>query len=63
MSKKIEGILTAIVTTFDENGDFCPKRMRKQVQRQLNNGNSVFCNGTNGFNTARKDQSYRSLCR
>lgn len=48
MSKKIEGILTAIVTTFDENRDFCPKRMRKQVQRQLNHGNSVFCNGTNG---------------
>ena len=48
MSKKVEGILTAIVTTFDDNGDFCPKRMRKQVQRQLTNGNSVFCNGTNG---------------
>lgn len=48
MSKKIEGILTAIVTTFDDNGDFCSKRMRKQVQRQLRNGNSVFCNGTNG---------------
>ncbi|XKM14411.1 dihydrodipicolinate synthase family protein [Orbaceae bacterium ac157xtp] len=48
MSKKIEGVLTAIVTTFDDNGDFCPKRMRKQVQRQLTNGNSVFCNGTNG---------------
>lgn len=48
MSKKIEGILTAVVTTFDDNGDFCAKRMRKQVQRQLKNGNSVFCNGTNG---------------
>ncbi|MWN06461.1 dihydrodipicolinate synthase family protein [Gilliamella sp. Pas-s95] len=48
MTKKIEGILTAIVTTFDDNGDFCPKRMRNQVQRQLANGNSIFCNGTNG---------------
>lgn len=48
MRKKIEGVLTAIVTTFDDNGDFCPKRMRRQVQRQLSNGNSIFCNGTNG---------------
>ncbi|QIQ21180.1 dihydrodipicolinate synthase family protein [Zophobihabitans entericus] len=48
MSKKIEGVLTAIVTTFDDNGDFCATRMRKQVQRQLKNGNSIFCNGTNG---------------
>lgn len=48
MTKKIEGVLTAVVTTFDDNGDFCAKRMRKQVQRQLNNGNSIFCNGTNG---------------
>ncbi|GAA5109051.1 dihydrodipicolinate synthase family protein [Orbus sasakiae] len=48
MTKRIEGVLTAIVTTFDDYGDFCPKRMRKQVQRQLNNGNSIFCNGTNG---------------
>ncbi|WP_294832985.1 dihydrodipicolinate synthase family protein [uncultured Gilliamella sp.] len=48
MSKKIEGILTAIVTTFDDNGNFCPSRMRKQVKRQLHHRNSIFCNGTNG---------------
>lgn len=48
MTTKIEGVLTAIVTTFDENGEFCAKRMKKQVQRQISHGNGIFCNGTNG---------------
>ena len=48
MSKKINGVLTAIVTTFDKNGDFSPRAMRSQVQRQLGCGNGIFCGGTNG---------------
>ncbi|MGG4662014.1 dihydrodipicolinate synthase family protein [Providencia vermicola] len=48
MTTKIEGVLTAIVTTFDENSEFCAKRMKKQVQRQISHGNGIFCNGTNG---------------
>ncbi|WP_413742978.1 dihydrodipicolinate synthase family protein [Sodalis sp. RH15] len=48
MSKKISGVLTAIVTTFDNNGDFSPSAMRLQVQRQLGYGNGIFCGGTNG---------------
>ena len=44
----IEGVLTAVVTTFDDAGEFCPTRMKRQVQRQIACGNGVFCNGTNG---------------
>lgn len=48
MKNKIEGVLTAVVTTFDDNGKFCAERMKKQVNRQIDNGNGIFCNGTNG---------------
>ncbi|MCZ4061611.1 dihydrodipicolinate synthase family protein [Pantoea sp. LMR881] len=48
MSKKINGVLTAIVTTFDSNGAFNPVTQREQVKRQLNAGNGIFCGGTNG---------------
>ncbi|MCH4994725.1 dihydrodipicolinate synthase family protein [Pectobacterium carotovorum] len=48
MSKNITGVLTAIVTPFDNQGEFNPAAMRLQVQRQMRYGNGIFCNGTNG---------------
>ena len=48
MNKKINGVLTAIVTTFDREGAFDPVRQREQVRRQINAGNGIFCGGTNG---------------
>lgn len=48
MSQKIEGVLTAIVTTFDTQGDYSDSAMRKQIRRQLAAGNGIFCGGTNG---------------
>lgn len=48
MNKKITGVLTAIVTTFDRNGEFNPAAQREQVRRQLDAGNGIFCGGTNG---------------
>lgn len=48
MSKNITGVLTAIVTPFDQQGEFNPAEMRRQVQRQMRYGNGIFCNGTNG---------------
>lgn len=48
MSKKIQGVLTAIVTTFDRDGAFNAVAQREQVQRQLSAGNGIFCGGTNG---------------
>ncbi|MEB7537833.1 dihydrodipicolinate synthase family protein [Pantoea anthophila] len=48
MNKKINGVLTAIVTTFDRDGAFDPVRQREQVRRQLRAGNGIFCGGTNG---------------
>ncbi|MFB6326295.1 dihydrodipicolinate synthase family protein [Pantoea deleyi] len=48
MNKKIEGILTAIVTPFDREGAFDPVKQREQVRRQIDAGNGIFCGGTNG---------------
>lgn len=48
MSKKIEGVLTAIVTPFDEEGALHLESLKQQVDRQLNAGNGIFCGGTNG---------------
>lgn len=48
MNKKITGVLTAIVTTFDRDGEFNPAAQREQVRRQLDAGNGIFCGGTNG---------------
>lgn len=48
MNKKINGVLTAIVTTFDREGAFDPVMQREQVRRQINAGNGIFCGGTNG---------------
>lgn len=47
MSKKIAGVLTAIVTTFDRDGAFNPVTQREQIKRQLSAGNGIFCGGTN----------------
>ncbi|MBG6245814.1 dihydrodipicolinate synthase family protein [Candidatus Symbiopectobacterium sp. 'North America'] len=48
MSKRITGVLTAIVTPFDGQGEFNPTALRAQIQRQMQYGNDIFCNGTNG---------------
>ena len=48
MNKKISGVLTAIVTTFDRDAAFDPVRQREQVRRQIRAGNGIFCGGTNG---------------
>lgn len=48
MTRKIEGVLTAIVTTFDHQGVYHPAAMRVQIRRQLAAGNGIFCGGTNG---------------
>ncbi|WP_278496649.1 dihydrodipicolinate synthase family protein [Pantoea vagans] len=48
MNKKINGVLTAIVTTFDREGAFEPMKQREQVRRQINAGNGIFSGGTNG---------------
>lgn len=48
MSKRITGVLTAIVTPFDGQGEFNPTALRAQIQRQMRYGNGIFCNGTNG---------------
>ncbi|MTH46069.1 dihydrodipicolinate synthase family protein [Intestinirhabdus alba] len=48
MRNNIDGVLTAIVTPFDEEGALNLAELRQQVQRQLRAGNGVFCGGTNG---------------
>jgi 4-hydroxy-tetrahydrodipicolinate synthase len=46
--KTIQGVLTAIVTPFDAAGEVSPQLLRRQVQRQMEHDNGIFCNGTNG---------------
>ena len=48
MSKKIAGVLTAIVTPFDKESAFNAAALRRQINRQLDAGNGIFCGGTNG---------------
>ena len=48
MKKTIQGVLTAIVTPFDASGEISPVRLRRQIRRQLEHDNGIFCNGTNG---------------
>lgn len=47
-NKKIEGVLTAIVTPVDADDRFHEKSFREQIERQLAAGNGIFCGGTNG---------------
>lgn len=48
MRNKIEGVLTAIVTPFTEDGALYLPGLKRQIQRQLAAGNGIFCGGTNG---------------
>lgn len=48
MKKVIEGVLTAVVTPFDDEGCVNHAALRNQVNRQLSAGNGIFCGGTNG---------------
>lgn len=48
MRKKIEGVLTAVVTPFEANGEVNYNELKRQVNRQILAGNGIFCGGTNG---------------
>jgi 4-hydroxy-tetrahydrodipicolinate synthase len=48
MSKQLRGIFTAVVTPFAADGSLSPAGLRRQVDRQVGEGNGVFCAGTNG---------------
>ncbi|TBW40856.1 dihydrodipicolinate synthase family protein [Siculibacillus lacustris] len=48
MSQRIQGVLSAVVTPFDGAGDFAPAALRRQIERQVAQGNGLFCAGTNG---------------
>ncbi|MCS2164939.1 dihydrodipicolinate synthase family protein [Scandinavium manionii] len=48
MNHPISGVLTAIVTPFDEDGALNIAALKQQVNRQLAAGNGIFCGGTNG---------------
>ncbi|MHA1055533.1 dihydrodipicolinate synthase family protein [Enterobacter mori] len=48
MRNTIKGVLTAIVTPFDADGDLNLPGLTRQIARQLNAGNGIFCGGTNG---------------
>ena len=48
MNKDIKGVLTAIVTPFDTEGALNLDALKRQVNRQLDAGNGIFCGGTNG---------------
>ena len=48
MRNNIKGVLTAIVTPFDAEGELNLPGLTRQVARQLDAGNGIFCGGTNG---------------
>lgn len=48
MRNNIEGVLTAIVTPFTDDGALHLPGLKRQIQRQLAAGNGIFCGGTNG---------------
>jgi len=48
MCNNIEGVLTAIVTPFTDDGALHLPGLKRQIQRQLAAGNGIFCGGTNG---------------
>ncbi|ROR24474.1 4-hydroxy-tetrahydrodipicolinate synthase [Comamonas sp. BIGb0124] len=48
MSRKLEGVLTAIVSPVDADHRFNETAFREQIERQLAAGNGIFCGGTNG---------------
>lgn len=48
MSHSITGVLTAIVTPFDNDGALNIPELKRQVNRQIEAGNGIFCGGTNG---------------
>lgn len=48
MRNNIKGVLTAIVTPFDAEGKLNLPGLTRQIARQLDAGNGIFCGGTNG---------------
>lgn len=47
-NKKLQGILTAIITPMDAEDRFAEAPFREQIDRQIQAGNGIFCGGTNG---------------
>ncbi|WP_297197746.1 dihydrodipicolinate synthase family protein [uncultured Pluralibacter sp.] len=48
MTNNIQGVLTAVITPFDAQGELNFPALKSQVNRQLAAGNGIFCGGTNG---------------
>ena len=48
MNQQITGTFVAIVTPFDEREEINEAALQRQVRRQAEAGNGVFCAGTNG---------------
>ncbi|MDW6094333.1 dihydrodipicolinate synthase family protein [Vibrio rhizosphaerae] len=48
MSEALRGPYAAIVTPFDQRGELNETELKNQVERQIQAGNNIFCNGTNG---------------
>lgn len=48
MKSPMTGPHVALVTPFNKDGALDEQALRAQVDRQLQHGNSIFCNGTNG---------------
>lgn len=48
MRNNIKGVLTAIVTPFDAEGELYLPGLTRQIARHLDAGNGIFCGGTNG---------------
>ena len=46
--EKDEACSPQSLTPFDANGEVSPLRLRRQIRRQMEHGNGIFCNGTNG---------------
>lgn len=61
MTHPITGPHVAIVTPFDESGALNEIELRNQVDRQLQAGNKIFCNGTNGEFFVLTDQEKRRV--
>lgn len=60
-NKKLQGILTAIITPMDAEDRFAEVPFREQIDRQVNAGNGIFCGGTNGEFFALTEGEKRSV--
>jgi 4-hydroxy-tetrahydrodipicolinate synthase len=63
MRNNIKGVLTAIVTPFDTEGALNQSGLKRQISRQLDAGNGIFCGGTNGEFFALNEQEKVAVTR